>query len=87
MRARVRVIAGALTIPPVALQQGPTGSFVYLVKPGAKPTVVMRPVEVGYQDSTAVVIAKGLQAGDKVVTEGTSRLHDGAAVKIVPGGG
>ena len=87
VRARVRVIAGALTIPPVALQQGPTGSFVYLVKPGAEPTVVMRPVEVGYQDSTAVVIAKGLQAGDKVVTEGTSRLHDGAAVKIVPGGG
>ena len=87
VRVRVRVIAGALTIPPVALQQGPTGSFVYLVKPGPKPTVVMRPVEIGYQGSTAVVITKGLQPGDQVVTEGTSRLHDGAAVKIVPGGG
>lgn len=84
VRVRVRVIPDALTVPPVALQQGPDGSFVYLVKPGPKPTVTMRPVSIGYQDSTAVVITKGLQPGDRVVTEGTSRLHDGAAVKIVP---
>ena len=84
VRVQVRVIPNALTVPPVALQQGPDGSFVYLVKPGPKPTVTMRPVSIGYQDSTAVVITKGLQPGDRVVTEGTSRLHDGAAVKIVP---
>jgi multidrug efflux system membrane fusion protein len=84
VRVRVRVIPDALTVPPVALQQGPDGSFVYLIKPGPKPTVTMRPVSIGYQDSTAVVITKGLQPGDRVVTEGTSRLHDGAAVKIVP---
>lgn len=87
VRVRVRVIAGALTIPPVAVQQGPAGSFVYLVKPGATPTVLMRPVTIGYQGSRMVVITKGLRPGDQVVTEGTSRLHDGAAVKIVPGGG
>jgi multidrug efflux system membrane fusion protein len=84
VRVRVRVIPDALTVPPVALQQGPDGSFVYLIKPGPRPTVTMRPVSIGYQDSTAVVITKGLQPGDRVVTEGTSRLHDGAAVKIVP---
>ncbi len=84
VRVQVRVIPNALTVPPVALQQGPDGSFVYLVKPGPKPTVTMRPVGIGYQDSTAAVITKGLQPGDRVVTEGTSRLHDGAAVKIVP---
>ncbi|MGC8476040.1 MAG: efflux RND transporter periplasmic adaptor subunit [Acetobacteraceae bacterium] len=84
VRVRVRVIPDALTVPPVALQQGPDGAFVYLVRPGPKPTVIMRPVSIGYQDSTAVVITKGLQPGDRVVTEGTSRLHDGAAVKIVP---
>lgn len=87
VRVQVRTIAGAVTVPPVAVQQGPQGSFVYLVAPpvGGKgdPTVTMQKVTIGYQDATAVVIAKGLAAGQQVVTEGTSRLRDGSRVRIV----
>ncbi len=83
VRVAVRTLHAALTIPPVALQQGPTGSFVYLIHPGAKPTVSMQAVTIGYQDSTTVVITKGLTPGAQVVTEGTSRLHEAAPVKIV----
>ena len=83
VRVQVRTLPAALTIPPVALQQGPNGSFVYLIHPGPAPTVAMQPVTIGYQNSTTVVITKGLTPGAQVVTEGTSRLHEGAAVKIV----
>ncbi|MDE2006075.1 MAG: efflux RND transporter periplasmic adaptor subunit [Rhodospirillales bacterium] len=82
VRLRARVIAHAVTVPPVALQQGPSGAFVYLVGHGAS-SVTMRPVTIGYQSATAAVIEKGLAAGDQVVTEGTARLHEGAAIRIV----
>ncbi|MNO10208.1 multidrug efflux system subunit MdtA [compost metagenome] len=32
-----------------------------------------------------VVVTEGLQAGDRVVTSGQLRLHNGAAVEILPG--
>ena len=83
----VRSIAGAVTVPPVAVQQGPQGSFVYLVQPapaGKTGRIVqVRAVTPGYDDGSAVVIRKGLAAGDVVVTEGTSHLRDGAQVEIV----
>jgi len=88
VRVLVRTIAGAVTVPPVAVQQGPAGSFVYLVKPAgggkAAPTVALQPVMLGYQDATAAVVTKGLTAGEQVVTEGTAQLRDGATVRIVP---
>jgi multidrug efflux system membrane fusion protein len=84
---QLRTIAGAVTVPPVAVQQGPQGSFVYLVKPGAKaaddPTVVMQPVTVGYANATTTVITKGLAAGQQVVTEGSAQLREGSRVKVM----
>lgn len=87
VRTLVRSIPNAVTVPPVAVQQGPSGSFVFLVKPaksGSKTeTVIDQPVTIGYEDQSTIVISKGLEAGDKVVTEGNSRLKDGSKIKIV----
>ena len=87
VRVLVRTIAGAVTVPPVAVQQGPEGSFVYLVKPPAggkaAPTAALQPVTLGYQDATEAVVTKGLTAGEQVVTEGTAQLRGGSAVRIV----
>lgn len=87
VRVLVRTLDHAVTIPPVAVQQGPSGSFVYLVKPpeaGQKAeTAAVQPVTIQYENQTVAVIAKGLAAGDRVVTEGSSRLKDGAMVKPV----
>jgi len=88
IRLRARIIKAAVTVPPVALQQGPQGSFVYLVQPAAAgskalPKVTMQPVTIGYQSPDAAVITKGLTASQQVVTEGTARLTDGATVRIV----
>lgn len=72
----------ALTVPQPAVQDGPTGKFVYVVGqgPDKKPIALPRPVEVGAwvgdknSGGNRWVIKRGLQAGDKVVVEGMARI-------------
>lgn len=70
----------AVTVPAEAIQQGPDGAFVFLVK--ADNGTAMRKVEVATVRDGFAVVAKGLAAGDTVVTDGHSRLVPGAKVKI-----
>jgi multidrug efflux system membrane fusion protein len=70
----------AIVIPAVAIQVGQEGQFVYVVKPDM--TVESRPVVAGMSIGDAVVIDKGLAAGENVVTEGQLRLVPGAKVQI-----
>lgn len=88
----VKSIAGAMVVPPDAVEQGPDGSFVYLITPAAKGAKApaaegakakVQPVSLGYQGRDVVVITKGLKPGDQVVTEGGARLSDGSPVQIV----
>ncbi|EGO93724.1 efflux RND transporter periplasmic adaptor subunit [Acidiphilium sp. PM] len=89
VRTLVRTIDDAVTVPPVAVQQGPSGSFVFLVKPPAKKggsfTVIDQKVTLGVQTARVVVVTSGLVPGDEVVTEGNSRLKGGSAIHIVTG--
>lgn len=106
VRLKVRTDHGAIVVPSVAVRQGPTGPFVYLVTRAASPPVthggvprhrtgkqpaaariykvIERPVTLGYSSASVDVIRAGLVVGDRVVTAGGSRLHDGAIVRIVP---
>jgi membrane fusion protein, multidrug efflux system len=68
----------ALVAPAAALQVSQDGPYVYVVK--ADRTVELRPVSVQRQQGDAVVIAKGLSAGEEVVTDGQLRLTPGARV-------
>jgi membrane fusion protein, multidrug efflux system len=61
-----------------AVQQGPQGSFVYVIRDGK---AVVRPVKVGITDGDRVSILGGVDAADVVVTDGIDRLRDGAAVE------
>ena len=69
-----------VTIPAVALQRGPEGYYVWVVK--ADETVEQRPIEVFQADEDVVIAIKGLNAGETVVLEGQSRLDVGAHVAI-----
>jgi membrane fusion protein, multidrug efflux system len=75
----------AVVIPTQAVQTGQDGVFVYLLKPDM--TVEARPVIVGARVSQDVVIEKGLNSGDQVVTEGTLRLVPGSRIRIGGSGG
>lgn len=77
-RIRVDTLHDAVTVPVAAVQHGPDGLFVFTVKPDS--TVQQQPIQVAYQDASTVVIAKGIAAGQPVVTTGQSRLANGTRV-------
>ena len=72
----------ALTVPQAAVQEGPTGKFVYVVGqgPDKQQIALPRPVEVGpwitdpQAGGNRWVIKRGLRAGDNVVVEGMARI-------------
>jgi multidrug efflux system membrane fusion protein len=78
-RLLLKVLKGVLTVPSGAIQRGPRGLYVYVVKPDL--TVDMQPVEVGPITEVAV-IEEGLKPGDRVVSAGHSRLLPGSRVEI-----
>ena len=72
----------ALVIPAQAIQTGQQGSYVFVVK--ADSTVESRTVTVGRRQGGDVVIAKGLSADERVVTDGQVRLAPGVKVEVKP---
>lgn len=72
--------ADAVVIPSEAIQVGPEGEHVFIVKPDRR--VEVRPVTVGRTDGGQAVIAKGLQPGEQVVREGQFLLGPGARIEI-----
>jgi len=79
VRLRVRTIEGAITVPPTAVQTGPTGTYLFTVKDGHAHRV---PVRVANQDQQVAVIAEGVAEGEQIVTDGASRLSDNSPVSI-----
>ena len=69
----------AILIPARAVQTGPAGSYVYVVKPDM--TAELRKITVERGDGERAVI-KGLADGERVVTRGALRLAPGAQVEI-----
>lgn len=70
----------AIVVPSQAVQTGQTGQFVFVVKEDM--TVESRPVTVARVSGPLAVVAKGLAAGERVVTDGQLRLAPGARVEI-----
>ena len=70
----------AVTIPAVALQRGPDGYYVWVIKPDN--TVEQRPIDGMTVDEDTAIAIKGLAVGETVVVEGQSRLDVGTHVAI-----
>lgn len=79
---KARVLAGVkkdvVVVAAAAVQQGPAGSFVYVVLPDQ--TVKMTPVHVALTQGDSTVIEKGLDGGEQVVIEGANQLRNGGKV-------
>lgn len=80
VRLLVQTLKNVVTAPVPAVQRGAPGTYVYIVNPNS--TVSVRPVTLGPSDNGMVQILSGLRPGDRVVTDGTDRLSDGAQVVI-----
>jgi multidrug efflux system membrane fusion protein len=82
IRMLVTTRKDAVTIPPVAVQRGPDGLYVWLIKPDG--TVEPRPIDAQTVDDKTAIVSKGLAAGERVVVDGQSRLDEGAHVTVRP---
>lgn len=85
VRLLIDTLKQVVTIPTGAVQRGPTGTYVFVLKDDN--TAAIRPITVRKQDEIQTVAAKGLEAGERVVTSGFARLTDGGKVTISSGDG
>ena len=75
-----RGAADALVLPEEALVPEQGDVFVFVVADGK---AEKRLVRIGQRRVGSVQVVQGLAEGDSVVTEGTQKLRDGVAVKVV----
>jgi len=81
VRVKLYDQANAILVPSRALQTGPSGQFVYVVRPDM--TAEVRKVVVARTDGELSVIAEGgLATGEQVVVRGALRLAPGVKVNI-----
>jgi membrane fusion protein, multidrug efflux system len=73
---------GALAVPSTVVQRGPTGTFAYVIGDGD--VVAIRPVVVDLTQGDLSIIASGLKAGERVVSEGQGQLRPGSKVAPKP---
>ncbi|WP_343675511.1 MdtA/MuxA family multidrug efflux RND transporter periplasmic adaptor subunit [Paraburkholderia heleia] len=79
-RLLVDTIHDAVIVPTSAVLNGSQGQYVYVAKPDN--TVTVRLVKVGPVDAERTSIASGLAVGERVVTDGSDRLREGAKITI-----
>ncbi|HEX4180889.1 MAG TPA: efflux RND transporter periplasmic adaptor subunit [Caulobacteraceae bacterium] len=82
VRLTLQVVQHATIIPAAAVNQGPTGTFAYVVGPDGK--AQLRPIVVQTTQDSAAIIRSGLKLGETVVTDGQMTLKPGMAVKQAP---
>jgi membrane fusion protein, multidrug efflux system len=80
VRVLIDTLRQVVVVPTAAIQRGPNGTFVYVVKDDN--TVMVRRVTLAQQDDVQTVVATGLQAGERVVTTGFARLTEGTQVMV-----
>lgn len=85
VRLLVKQWADAIIIPSSAIQRGADFQYVYVVQSDNE-TVDIAKVQVAFSEAGRSVIAQGLQAGDRVVIEGTDKLQPKGTISL-PGAG
>jgi multidrug efflux system membrane fusion protein len=81
----------SLVIPAAAVQRGPQGTYVFVVK--ADKTVEVRPITVAISQNNLTAVDNGLSPNETVVTDGQDKLQAGSKVEphgaspaVAPGG-
>jgi membrane fusion protein, multidrug efflux system len=75
----------AVVMPATAVQNGPNGQYVFVVKPDN--SVELRNVKIARTEGDDAVVASGVVPGDTVVTTGQLRLAPGIRVRLDSGKG
>jgi multidrug efflux system membrane fusion protein len=78
VRLLIETLNHIVVVPTAAIQRGPTGTFVYVVR--TDDTVTVRQVKVKQQNDQEAAVEEGLNTGEIVVTSGFGRLREGEHV-------
>jgi len=70
----------AIVAPSAAVQNGPNGQYVFVVKPDL--TAELRSIKIARAEGDDTVVASGLKPGEQVVTVGQVRLAPGTRVSL-----
>jgi membrane fusion protein, multidrug efflux system len=81
VRVEVDIRRDVLAVPISVVQQGPTGTFAFIV--GTDRIVQKRSIKVGATNKTTAVIDSGLATGERVVTDGQYRIQAGSLVEFL----
>src|SRR5687768_1599487 len=85
VRVKLATDLRAIVVPSVAVQAGPDGRYVYVVK--GDQTVEMWPVVVSRTAGSETVLKEGVKVGETIVTDGQLRLVSGSRISIKSKGG
>jgi multidrug efflux system membrane fusion protein len=75
-------IKNALLLATRAIQEGPDGSYVFIVNKDSN--VTLKPIKLGAVVNDSETIVNDLPVGTKVVATGQSQLIDGSKVQVIP---
>jgi multidrug efflux system membrane fusion protein len=79
IRLLLKTLPQVVTVPSTAVQRGPNGMYVYIVKPDS--TIAMQSVDVQQMTDGTSVVDKGLDPGAPIVTAGQYRLQPGSTIR------
>ena len=85
---RVEVAVGrqtdAVAVPVNALRTGPEGEFVWVITPDSlgSDRSHLRPVKAGAVIGETVLLAEGVEVGERVATSGSFKLREGGLVSV-----
>ncbi|MGA8171570.1 MAG: efflux RND transporter periplasmic adaptor subunit [Methylocystis sp.] len=77
----LKTLRDVVIIPNAAIQRGAPGAYAYVV--GADKKASVHVLTLGTTDGDFTEVKAGIEAGERVVIEGTDRLRDGALVTAV----
>jgi len=80
VRIVLKIEPDAVVVPESAVQPGQESSFVYMIDSDDR--VQIQPVKLARLIAGEVVIASGIKAGDRVITEFPQSLREGARVRV-----
>jgi membrane fusion protein, multidrug efflux system len=80
VRLLIDTLRDVVTVPTAAVQQGPSGTFVYVLQDDS--TVAVRSVAVAQRDENRAVISEGVAPSDRVITSGFAQLSAGRLVTV-----
>jgi multidrug efflux system membrane fusion protein len=78
-RVLIDVLQDAVLAPAEAIQRGPQGAYVYVVKPDK--IVQMRRVQLGPTEGAVVAVRTGVADSEALVVDGAEKVQDGARVE------